>query len=104
MTSVAVEITRYVNDAFPGWVEAVLIDARGSAWTFVEKVPVVSSDSLTASSSFPCAGAIACEVVPGSNDAVGSGLVESDTSSPWGVTAKGGNSRFVVRSSQLGSK
>jgi hypothetical protein len=101
MTSVTVEITRYVDDSFPGWVEAILLDARGSAWTFVEKVPVVSMENLTASSAFPCSGAIACEVVPGSSEAVASGLVEIDTSRPWGVEAQGGTSRFVVRSSQL---
>jgi hypothetical protein len=61
MTSVAVEITRYVDMSFPGWVELVLHDARGAVWTFVEKVPVVSAEGIDESSSFPRAGAIACE-------------------------------------------
>ena len=101
MTSVAVEITRYVDASFPGWVELVLRDARGAAWTFIEKVPVVSTESLTESSSFPRAGTIACEVVPTSSEAAGSGLVEIDTSRPLGIEAKDGTTRFLVRDSQL---
>ncbi len=101
MTSVAVEITRYVDTSFPGWVELVLHDARGAVWTFVEKVPVVSTEGIDESSSFPRAGAIACEVVPGSSEVAGSGLVEIDTSRPLGIEAKDGTTRFVVRSSQL---
>ena len=101
MTRVAVEITRYVDASFPGWVEVVLRDARGSAWTFVEKVPVVSAESLTSASSFPRSGAITCEVVPGPSEAIASGLVEIDTSRPWGIEAKDGTFRFVIRDSQL---
>src|SRR5262245_11946827 len=104
MTSVAVEITRYVDASFPGWVEIVLHDARGCAWTFVEKVPVVSTENLTPASSFPRAGVIACEVVHGSAAAVASGLVEIDTSRPWGIETRDGTSRFVVRDSQLTGK
>lgn len=104
MTSVAVEITRYVDDHFPGWVEAVLVDAHGARWTFVEKVPMVSTESLTAASLYPCVGELDCEVVPGSSEAVASGLVEIDTSRPWGVEAKGGATRFVIRNSQLSGK
>jgi hypothetical protein len=37
--SVSVDITKFVDAAQPGWVECVLRDAHGVAWTFVEKVP-----------------------------------------------------------------
>jgi len=99
MTEVAVEITRYVDESFPGWVELVLLDAHGTAWTFVEKVPVLSIENLTESSAFPRAGTIACEVVATSGQVAG--LVEIDTSRPWGIVATTGTSRFWVRSSQL---
>lgn len=38
----AVTITRLVDDAFPGWVECLLLDAAGNQHWFTEKVPVVS--------------------------------------------------------------
>lgn len=100
MTNVAVEITRFVDASFPGWVEFVLNDARGARWVFVDKVPVVSAEDLSEASDFPRSAMIACEVVP--DPAVAeAGLVKIDTSRPWGIEAKDGTSMFVVRQSQI---
>jgi hypothetical protein len=37
--TVPVQIVRYVDEHFPGWVEAVLTDASGQKWSFVENGP-----------------------------------------------------------------
>lgn len=60
--AVVVSIVRFVDGAFPGWVECVLRDAQGVSWTFVEKVPVVSAHPLDSASTYPQRGLIACEV------------------------------------------
>jgi hypothetical protein len=101
MASVAVEITRFVNTSFPGWVEFVLHDARGAKWTFVDKVPVVSAGELSEASDFPRGATIECEVVAEPSASEVAGLVTIDTSKPWGIEAEDGTSKFVVRHSQL---
>ena len=40
MSAVSVQITRFVNDHFPGFVECVLSDALGKNHAFVEKAPI----------------------------------------------------------------
>lgn len=37
MPEVAYQLVRYVDDWFPGWVEAHLTDHAGRTWTFVDK-------------------------------------------------------------------
>jgi len=101
VTSITVEITRFVDDSFPGWVEVVLYDAGGSKWTFVEKVPVVSAENLNEASEYPRAAAIECEVVPDPAVSAAAGLVRIDTSRPWGIETKDGTSTFIVYHSQL---
>jgi hypothetical protein len=103
MPNIAVEITRYVDASFPGWVEFVLDDARGVRWSFVDKVPVVSAEDLTEASDYPRSARIECEVVsdPAIEEA---GLVKIDTSRPWGIETKDGTSTFVVHHSQLDRK
>jgi hypothetical protein len=53
---VSVEISRYVDDSQPGWVECRLVDVLGDEHLFVEKVPVVTRVDLDAASNFPQGG------------------------------------------------
>jgi len=63
MPAVRVTIVGYVDDAQPGWVECILIDANGVDGSIIEKVPVVSVDDLNANSVYPQFGVIECEIV-----------------------------------------
>lgn len=63
MSAVSVQITRFVNDHFPGFVECVLSDALGKNHAFVEKAPIVSTDNLSAASTHPCSGELQCEIL-----------------------------------------
>jgi hypothetical protein len=102
LIKVAVQITRITDTDFPGWVECVLRDAQGDAWTFVEKVPVVTTEDLNELSAFPRPGAVACEVLagnPAADDA--SSLVAISTSRPWGIAASDGTASFIVFRRQL---
>src|SRR5690242_7660783 len=58
--SVAVEIVRFVDARFPGWVEYVLHDALGAKWIFVDKVPVLSAEGLSEASGYPRPATIRC--------------------------------------------
>jgi hypothetical protein len=61
-----VKICRYVDAAFPGWVECSMVDARGREHLFVDKVPAVTVAALDETSNFPQPGFVAC-VVSGRN-------------------------------------
>jgi hypothetical protein len=101
MIAVSVEIARYIDDSFPGFVECRLVDALGREWLFHEKVPVVTRANLDASSSYPQPGVIACKVVEGRQQSDGRGVVNIDTEIPWHVESTTGETRFEVYATQL---
>lgn len=101
MHGVNVLIAKYVNDDQSGWVEVNLTDAGGHEWRFVEMLPIVTRDSLNASSTLPQPGVIACEVISNSVDVAGHAIAEIDTTRPWGVESTEGVTRFIVRREQL---
>ena len=98
---VAVVIRRFVSDHNPGFVECVLIDASGQEHIFIEKVPVVTTENLWSSSTYPTAGVIGCEVVAEWSDENGRALSRITTVLPWGVESTVGTTEFVVLSSQV---
>ena len=101
MQGVNVLIAKWVDNYEPGSVECELTDAHGRKWRFVEKLPIVTRDSLHVSSVFPQRGVIACEVISNSIDVAAGAVAEIDTTRPWGVESTDGVTRFVVRSEQL---
>jgi hypothetical protein len=103
MLAVRVNISRYFDESFPGWVECTLVDAYGYDHVFVEKVPVVTNARLDSASSYPRYGVIACVVLDLgiSQSADGRRIVHIDTQTPWGVQSWAGRSRFDVFPEQL---
>jgi hypothetical protein len=101
MLAVSVQITRYVDDHFPGFVECVLVDVFGAAHTFVEKVPVVSTESLSAASTYPRKGEIECEICREWQDATGHAFSTVRIEIRWGVESISGEREITVSSSQL---
>lgn len=64
MARVRVDIVRWVDDAFPGWVEAHLTDADGVVHVIVDKVPIFTAgDDLRADSAYPVVVELPCRVV-----------------------------------------
>ena len=100
MISVNVEITRFIDDAQPGWVECKLVDAYGREHVFVEKVSVVSLEDLDAASTYPRSGSIGCEVVE-RKFIDGVEIVTINSAMPWGIESVDGEEVFCVRSDQL---
>jgi hypothetical protein len=101
MLALTVQITRYVNDHFPGFVECIFQDAEGKTHVFVEKLPVVSREALDVTSTYPAIGAMDCESELAWTDAAGRRLVRISTDHPWHIESMAGESRFVVLASQL---
>ena len=101
MPSVAIQVSRFVDEHQPGFVECVLIDAAGKAHVFVEKAPVVSNENLWSRSSYPRPGSIACEVIARWSDENGQALARVNTERPWGVESSEGLAEFVVPASAV---
>jgi hypothetical protein len=101
MTSLIVQIERFVDDHQPGWVECVLLDAQGDRHAFIEKGPVVSPANLLAHSAYPQQGSLACVIKKEWVDENGRRLVIVDTEQPWGIESTLGESVFTVMEAQL---
>jgi hypothetical protein len=97
----AVQIVRFVDDAFPGWVACEFVDAHGSTHTFIDKVPIFSDMVLDAASVYPQPGTVGCEIVARWKDASGGELLRISTAKPWWITSIEELSEFVVLSSQV---
>lgn len=50
---VRAQALRWVSDDQPGWIEVGLVDADGQEHRIIDKVPVLTSRSITAESAFP---------------------------------------------------
>ena len=73
----------------------------GGEHRFIEKVPVVTNEHLTESSSYPRRGVIACGIVQRFLDHDGREIVTIDTMTPWGIESSGGHTQFDVPASML---
>ena len=101
MDFVTVEISRYVDNSQPGWVECRLVDALGCEHVFVEKVPVVSTALLDDTTTYPQIGHIACTALARRMREDGRELVQIDTQTPFVIESTAGKSRFDVFPEQL---
>lgn len=98
MPAFAVQIVRFVDDAFPGFVECEFTDANGR---IIEKAPVISAQTLRADIVFPQLGRIACEIGPSSREDAERGLVTVSTTRPWGISSTDGQTSFVLLASDI---
>jgi hypothetical protein len=97
----SLQIDRFVDNSQPGFVECSLVDAYGARHLFVEKVPVVTAEDLWSDSDFPRQGVIACEIEREFAVDVDQPLLQVNTELPWHVESTTGETRFVVRMSQV---
>jgi hypothetical protein len=97
----SVQIVRFVDDSFPGWVACEFEDADGHRHTLIDKVPGFTEMMFDSTSIYPQDGYVACEVVERWSDTEGRDLVRINTEKPYGISSTQGLSEFVILSSQL---
>lgn len=96
------EVSRYIDDEpQPGIVECTFVDALGQSHSFIEKTAIVSTEVLLATTAYPVACELACEIEAEWADQDGSPLVRVCTELPWGIESITGETRFIVRPAQL---
>ena len=101
MAELIVEITRFIDDHFPGFVECSFLDADGRRHLIVDKVPVFTFEDLFADSAYPRPGIIRCQIEREWTDEDGRRLAFINTENPSGVETAEGLSTFTVLRSQL---
>src|SRR4051794_26592356 len=99
MPNLSVEISRFVDDWQPGFVECTLLDAQSERHLFVDKVPIFTTERLDASSRYPQPGFIPCRIEAEWRDEQGRSLIRISTGMTIDSTA--GQSSFVVLASQV---
>jgi hypothetical protein len=103
MHNVAVQIVRFVDSCFPGWVECELVDAAGRRHILKDKVPIFTVQDLDADSKYPTPGFVACEVVERYRNEKGQELVRVSTVKPYDIESTEGVSEFTVSASLVSS-
>jgi hypothetical protein len=98
-----IQIVRYLDGHFPGWVECEFLDAENHRHTLVERVRVISTQWFGPGASYPQAGGVACEILARWQDASGRDLVRVTTDIPYSIESAEGVTEFVVLSSQVAS-
>lgn len=101
MIALRIDITGYVDDSQPGWVELRLVDAAGVTHLFIEKVPVVTDLDLDRRSRYPQPGVLACTLLERSVGDDGGVHLLVDTARPLGVSSIDDQTRFLVRADQI---
>ena len=96
MAYIAVEITKFVSEHFPGFVECRLVDAAGVEHRFIEKGSIVSQADLWSDSEYPQPGFIGCVIEREWTDEHGRSLICANTDKPWSIESVAGCSIFVV--------
>lgn len=96
VTKLTVQILRFVDEQFPGWVEYKFVDATGRAHSFIEKIPIVTNEDLDADSGYPQPGVVGCEIVKQFQDDKGRRLVCITTSRPGSIETAERLSEFTV--------
>lgn len=101
MAELGVQIVRFVDDHQPGVVACEFIDVDGKRHTIIDKVPVVSLESLDANSGYPRPGAVRCDVLERWRRSDGVSLSRISSGAPDGIATIEGCSEFVVFSSDV---
>ncbi len=101
MPFLRIQIVRFVDEHYPGFVAGEFTDAQGARHTIIDKVPVIAGTDLWSDSSYPRPGIAACEILEQSQDAQGRSLLQITIAKPWGLESVNGDTEFVVLSSQV---
>ena len=96
-----VTIVRFVDEWQPGWVECEFEDAERRKHKVIDKVPIFTSDQLSAETTYPVPGTMPCEIRARWRDTLGRDLARISIANPLDDQSTEGLSEFVVLADQL---
>jgi hypothetical protein len=103
MPDLMVQIVRFTDRNWPGWVECEFVDAEGRRHLIIEKVPVVTAEDLDPDSEYPRPGTVRCEILKRYRNEREQQFVCISTDRPDGIESTGGLSEFTVPASLITS-
>lgn len=101
MTCLRVDIIAFVDESFPSFVRCAFIDADGKRHTFIEKVPVVTTQELWSDSTYPQPGVVPLEGIEKLQDGTHRGLARATIGAGYSMDSPGYSAHFIVLESQL---
>jgi len=101
MTFLKIQITKFISNHQPGFVECKFMDAWDKEQIIEEKIPVVSNIDLNANSIYPQDSFIACILVREWTNNKGQKLKRINTAEIWGIMTINGDFEFDVFDEQL---
>lgn len=101
MPFLRLQIVRFVDEAFPGFVAGEFSDASGTTHTVIDKVPGLARGDLWSDSRYPQPGVAACVVLKYWEDAEKGPLALITLARPWGLADTNDEAEFVVLQSQI---
>ena len=99
MKRLAIQVTRFLRDDQPGWIECEFEDAEHVRHILIDKVPIFSHELLDEASVYPREGVVRCQVLGQFRDALGRDLLRIALLD--GVTSTEDVSEFVVLANQI---
>lgn len=99
--NLAVQIVRFADESFPGWLACEFVDCEGVRHTIVDKWPHIADEMLDEKSAYPCLGHVVCEVLSQFKHDQEGELVRISIANPVAMESTEGLSEFTVLASQL---
>ena len=99
--AIIVEITKFIENSFPGWVECELIDAMSKKHIFHEKIPIVYEEYLDENSIYPQKGLIMCEILRTFFDDNKRKIINVTTEKPLYIETLDGINEFDILENQI---
>ncbi len=101
LPAIPLHIAGFIDDHAPDYLACVLRDAHGIEHKFILTTRAASREDLTADSTYPQPGTLACQIEFEWEDDAGIALARVSTRKPWAAASIEGMSSFVVPASQL---
>ncbi len=101
MKAIRVNITSFISDDQPGFVECKFNDAWDNEHVVQDKAPILTDKYLDANSTYPQDGVIACEIITQWNDKDGRTICTVTTLTPWAVYTIHDLTEFDILEEQL---
>jgi hypothetical protein len=99
--AIKVQITRFIRDDNPGFVECKFYDAWNKEHSVHDKVPVVSLEDLDINSIYPREGIVGCEIIREWKDDEGRIILTVSSDKPWAIDTIEGLTEFDLLAHQV---
>jgi hypothetical protein len=103
ISKLRIDIVRFVDERFPGFVECLFTDADGKDHALVDKALMFTEKDLWIDSQYPESGHLRCQILSRSKNVAGEELVRITIARPDGLETVNGLTEFEVLAEHVSS-